>query len=451
KPALPRPPSHSEHALWVGNVPNDASHEELWKFFSGPQSSSLHPNQSASGVESIHLISRSNCAFVNYISQAHLQHAISICNGKTLRPFDPRSKPLVCRVRNPEDNVKSGVGAQRIGGMHRTWIRQTHSSPIHQDQKNHQSSPRSAINDEQCKRTSSTSTFNSNKTNSTGTASTTSSFLSKHFPRRYFILKSYTEEDLKLSVERSIWASQSHNEPILDQAYRTSSEGVYLIFSANRSGEFYGYAKMTGPIWRSIHKPISVPSSPISRPSLLTTRRASANDLVLPLPSLLIEKEEEVGTHEELKGQLLPAFEERRTTASPAPISPCVSFMGLAPPNSFSGGPSRSLPEPIRLEEGNEKKGEKKGEKEEVDEMEDEVDGLDDEVLGSEDSVSGDGKPFEIEWIRVQKLPFHLTRDLKNPFNGHREVKVSRDGTEIEPKIGAILISRIDEAATIIP
>ena len=34
-------------------------------------------------------------------------------------------------------------------------------------------------------------------------------------------------------------------------------------------------------------------------------------------------------------------------------------------------------------------------------------------------------------------------------FSGHREVKVSRDGTEIEPSIGAILVSRIDEASII--
>ncbi|EGG13149.1 uncharacterized protein MELLADRAFT_101090 [Melampsora larici-populina 98AG31] len=447
KPALPRPPSHSEHALWVGNVPNDASHEELWKFFSGP-----HSTPSTSGVESIHLISRSNCAFVNYLSQVHLQHAITVCNGKTLRPFDPRSKPLVCRVRNPEDNVKSGVGAQRIGGMHRSWIRKTIKSNeiIDRDVKLQQS--RSIGNEDQCKRTSSTSTFNSNQTNSSGTASTSSSFLSRHFPRRYFILKSYTEEDLNLSVERSVWASQSHNEPILDQAYRTSSEGVYLIFSANRSGEFYGYAKMTGPIWRSIHPPISVPNSPISRPSLITNRRASANDLVLPLPPLLVEKDE--GLEEEktgLEGRLLPAFQERRTTASPVPISPCVPFIGLAPPISLTGGPSRSLPELIRLETSVEKKEAKESGGVVV--VVKETEGLDDEgeeeeVMGSEDSVGGDGRPFEIEWIKVQKLPFHLTRDLKNPFNGHREVKVSRDGTEIEPSIGAILVSRIDEAST---
>ena len=43
-------------------------------------------------------------------------------------------------------------------------------------------------------------------------------------------------------MEKGLWATQRHNEGILDQAFRTSKE-VYLIFSVNKSGEFYGYAK----------------------------------------------------------------------------------------------------------------------------------------------------------------------------------------------------------------
>jgi hypothetical protein len=40
---------------------------------------------------------------------------------------------------------------------------------------------------------------------------------------------------------------------------------------------------------------------------------------------------------------------------------------------------------------------------------------------------------FKIEWIRVGPLNFSRTRHLRNPWNGDREVKVSRDGTEVEP------------------
>jgi hypothetical protein len=47
---------------------------------------------------------------------------------------------------------------------------------------------------------------------------------------------------LDLSVKTGLWATQTHNEGVLDQAFRTSKE-VYLIFSVNKSGEFFGYAK----------------------------------------------------------------------------------------------------------------------------------------------------------------------------------------------------------------
>ena len=36
----------------------------------------------------------------------------------------------------------------------------------------------------------------------------------------------------------------------------------------------------------------------------------------------------------------------------------------------------------------------------------------------------GWNRPFPIEWIKVQRLPFHRTRHLKNGFNADREVKM---------------------------
>lgn len=43
------------------------------------------------------------------------------------------------------------------------------------------------------------------------------------------------------------------------------------------------------------------------------------------------------------------------------------------------------------------------------------------------------GLAFRIEWVKVGSLPFARTRMLRNPWNNDREVKVSRDGTEVEP------------------
>lgn len=60
-------------------------------------------------------------------------------------------------------------------------------------------------------------------------------------------------------------------------------------------------------------------------------------------------------------------------------------------------------------------------------------------TLGGEDAVPGGqsfGKPFRIEWVSMDRVPFYRTRGLRNPWNSNREVKIARDGTEIEPSVG---------------
>jgi hypothetical protein len=51
------------------------------------------------------------------------------------------------------------------------------------------------------------------------------------------------------------------------------------------------------------------------------------------------------------------------------------------------------------------------------------------------------GKPFRISWVSTDRLPFYRTRGLRNPWNANREVKIARDGTEIEPSVGRRLVS----------
>ena len=53
--------------------------------------------------------------------------------------------------------------------------------------------------------------------------------------------------------------------------------------------------------------------------------------------------------------------------------------------------------------------------------------------------------PFRIQWIKIGSLPFTQTKHLRNPWNADREVKVSRDGTELEPsEFGTVYSSRGD-------
>ena len=51
------------------------------------------------------------------------------------------------------------------------------------------------------------------------------------------------------------------------------------------------------------------------------------------------------------------------------------------------------------------------------------------------------GRPFRIEWISTEKLPFHRARGLRNPWNQNREVKIARDGTELETSVGRRLVN----------
>ena len=56
------------------------------------------------------------------------------------------------------------------------------------------------------------------------------------------------------------------------------------------------------------------------------------------------------------------------------------------------------------------------------------------------------GKPFKIEWLSTSRLPFYRTRGLRNPWNANREVKIARDGTELETSVGRRLVQMFQKA-----
>ncbi|KAL0912125.1 hypothetical protein M5K25_018076 [Dendrobium thyrsiflorum] len=64
---------------------------------------------------------------------------------------------------------------------------------------------------------------------------------------RYFIVKSCNRENLEISVQQGVWATQRNNEAKLNEAFE-SIENVILIFSINRTRHFQGCAKMTSKI-----------------------------------------------------------------------------------------------------------------------------------------------------------------------------------------------------------
>ncbi|CAA2956889.1 30-kDa cleavage and polyadenylation specificity factor 30 [Olea europaea subsp. europaea] len=68
---------------------------------------------------------------------------------------------------------------------------------------------------------------------------------------RYFIVKSCNRENLELSVQQGVWATQRSNEPKLNEAF-DSVENVILIFSVNKTRHFQGCAKMISRIGGSV-------------------------------------------------------------------------------------------------------------------------------------------------------------------------------------------------------
>ncbi|GAA5835529.1 hypothetical protein JCM9279_004572 [Rhodotorula babjevae] len=67
---------------------------------------------------------------------------------------------------------------------------------------------------------------------------------------RFFVIKSYTEEDVHKSLKYEIWASTDLGNKRLDRAFRESAgKGpIYLFFSVNASGHFAGMAQMLTPV-----------------------------------------------------------------------------------------------------------------------------------------------------------------------------------------------------------
>jgi hypothetical protein len=155
---------------------------------------------------------------------------------------------------------------------------------------------------------------------------------------------------------------------------------VYLIFSANKSGEYFGYAKMTSPISED-------PAAAIE----FAPKAHAVEDPDLPkaIPT--------EATEFAPKGRIID--DSARGT-----------IFWEAETDDIDGG---------------------------VDE-----DGIS-EASDQDGDISPSkawGKPFKLQWVSTSRVPFYRTRGLRNPWNSNREVKIARDGTELEPSIGRRLI-----------
>nr|OQO22456.1 hypothetical protein B0A51_14600 [Rachicladosporium sp. CCFEE 5018] len=192
-------------------------------------------------------------------------------------------------------------------------------------------------------------------------------------PESFFILKSLTSQDLDASVRRGQWTTQEHNEAGLNAAFERA-ENVYLVFSANKSGEYFGYARMLAPISGDL----GAATSPV------TSSDVSPDDGPRSIPT--------------------PA------TAT-APSGRIIDDSARGTIFWEADDVAEDEDSPLKEQATND--------------------------LSAEQEL---GRPFRIEWISTGRLPFFRTRGLRNAWNANREVKIARDGTELEPVVGRKLM-----------
>ncbi|XP_022719276.1 uncharacterized protein LOC111277241 isoform X2 [Durio zibethinus] len=98
----------------------------------------------------------------------------------------------------------------------------------------------------------------SNKENSVSVIPDMEQYNKEDFPESYsdakfFVIKSYSEDDVHKSIKYNVWASTSNGNKKLDAAFREAKEKpdgcpVFLLFSVNTSGQFVGLAEMVGQV-----------------------------------------------------------------------------------------------------------------------------------------------------------------------------------------------------------
>ncbi|KAI0703550.1 YT521-B-like domain-containing protein [Cytidiella melzeri] len=75
-------------------------------------------------------------------------------------------------------------------------------------------------------------------------------FDTRPFFAKYFVIKSYTEDDVHKSLKYEIWSSTDPGNKRLDKAFKENAGRgpIYLFFSVNASGHFCGMAEMLTPV-----------------------------------------------------------------------------------------------------------------------------------------------------------------------------------------------------------
>ncbi|WOG90994.1 hypothetical protein DCAR_0310242 [Daucus carota subsp. sativus] len=78
-------------------------------------------------------------------------------------------------------------------------------------------------------------------------------FVTDYERAKFFVIKSFSEDNVHKSIKYCVWASTPLGNRKLDAAFQEAKDSnsiypVFLFFSVNASGQFCGVAEMTGPV-----------------------------------------------------------------------------------------------------------------------------------------------------------------------------------------------------------
>lgn len=162
-----------------------------------------HVCKEAEGLESLFLISKSNCAFANYKDEAS-------CLGAQQKLHESKfqSVRLVSRLRKNTVEGASGITAPTGPSAATT----PHHVPVPEPKDD---MPATTAEVDPSSSENGTPSVSSAPDTKISPAADVSAQKDK-----FFVLKSLTVEDLELSVRTGIWATQAHNEDSLNKAFK---------------------------------------------------------------------------------------------------------------------------------------------------------------------------------------------------------------------------------------
>ena len=201
-----------------------------------------------------------------------------------------------------------------------------------------------------------------------------------------------------------------------------SVKNVYLIFSANKSGEYFGYARMASRISEEIAADLDW--TPATRADAALAAADPDLPRSIPTPATQTAPRGHI-IDDSARGTIF--WEAEHDDDEPQPSPPPTTDGVHRPTSPIAADPSLTPHQPSRPFAAAD--------------VPSPASGGPSSPQQQQAQSQPFGTPFRVQWVSTQHLPFHRTRGLRNPWNANREVKIARDGTELETSVGRRLVA----------